>query len=301
MVMDLEDEVSQILKDHEKLRSQLIEIPKTRFLTYREDFTEDGIIGKPRFDPPIYLWDPELLTQLKNHLQRIWNLFARHSYWFDDNLKEILLQDRRRLSKKSVLFLLEHDVWETDKVYGAYLTENFKDKTEISYYRFYYKFKTFSFSKMDKKTREKWICNDAINQILKQFQLIWKLVENEILSCLAEEFLPPIPHKITDKYLFIQYEMCQKLFSISKEASLLILGRLEELYLLRAMKISRTPKNKYLLPLAELNGIIDKSNKRLFSQIRSNYNLLKHLTTYDINRCDVDNFIKQFGKYVNPD
>lgn len=164
--MDLKDDVTQILREHENLKNILTEIPRTRFLTYREDIEEGRIIGKPRFDPPIYIWEPELLGLLKNHLQRIWDFFARYSYWFDDGLKEMLLQDRRRLSKKSILFLLEKDVWETDEVYGAYLIEDFDDKTEFSYYRFYYSFKTFIFPKMDNLSREKWICNDVINQII---------------------------------------------------------------------------------------------------------------------------------------
>ncbi len=211
-----------------------------------------------------------------------------HSYWFDDRIKEILLHDRRHLSKKSILFLLECDVWETDETFGSYLSEIHDDTTEISYYRFFHKFKTYSLKDMNASAREEWIKQDAVNQINLQFQILWKQIEKEIISCEDEVYHPPLAFQFDDIYLVSQFEICQKLLSISKEASLLMLGRKEELLLLKAMNLSQIPFKKDILFLAEVKGLLNKSNKHLFRQIRHHYNRVKHNPIYNIDNCDVE-------------
>ena len=297
--MDITEKVSKLLSKHKIIGDQLVEIPTRRVMTYREELQDKQLIGKPRFDPKNLEWDSKLLVKVRDHLQKIWNLFAEYSYWFDDRLKEILLHELRRLSKKSILFLLERDVWETDEVYGDYLIEDNEETTKISYFRFYHKFKTFSLPKKSYSERETWIKKNVVNQIQTQFLLLWMELETEIQTCQDEKFKRPIPIQLTDEDLIRQYECCHEMLGISREAALLMLGRLEEVWLLKTMGRTRIRQGHYLLSLAELKGVINKSNRRLFQQIRTNYNRLKHDTTYDINQCDVESLIRQFHLYLN--
>jgi len=92
-------------------------------------------VGKPRFNDPKYQWSTSLLVDVRDHLQNIWNFFDRYSYWFDDTLIPLLNTDERRMSKKSIIFLLEDDMWCTDEVYGKYLIEENQDCITISYSR----------------------------------------------------------------------------------------------------------------------------------------------------------------------
>ncbi len=96
-----------------------------------------------------------------------------------------------------------------------------------------------------------------------------------------------------------QYDVCVKLLKISKEAALLMLGRLEELWLLKAINRIKIDREEKLLFLAESKGVLDNSSKKLFLQIRTQYNLLKHTTSYNIDNCNVENLIKQFNQYLN--
>jgi hypothetical protein len=101
--------------------------------------------------------------------------------------------------------------------------------------------------------------------------------------------------------LRFQYHICKKLLPISKEATLLMLGRLEEFWFLKILEKTRVPKGELLLPFAEYEGILTNSNKILFNRIRIHYNRLKHDTTYDINSCNLESLINQFGKYIKED
>jgi len=68
---------------------------------------------------------------------------------------------------------------------------------------------------------------------------------------------------------------------------------------LKAINRTKIDREEKLLSLAESKGIIDNSNKKLFLQIRTQYNLLKHTTSYNIDNCNVENLIKQFNQYLN--
>jgi len=138
----------EILKNHKKFYDKLIKIPKSRKIVYREEINKGRLIGKPRFEKKKYQWDEKLQVELRNHLQEVWNFFDQFSYWFDESIKDIIQYEKRRISKKSVIFLLENDVWETDEVFGDYLIEEMKNKTTIYYFRFEKKFKKFDFPNM---------------------------------------------------------------------------------------------------------------------------------------------------------
>ncbi len=133
--MEREEEGKKLLETHDGLFFQLKTIPATRVMVYREELVNNHRIGKPRFDPPVYLWPPTLLIQFRNHLEMLWLFFDRHSYWFDDAIRPILEYDTRRLSNKSMVYLLEHDVWGAPEVYGDYLIEPLNEGFHVSYYR----------------------------------------------------------------------------------------------------------------------------------------------------------------------
>lgn len=288
-------EVERLLKNHSELRDKLINIPNSREITYREDIIEGNLIGKPRFTPKLYQWPPELLTQLHNHLDYIWQYFHSNSYWFDDELKEILLFRTRKISKKSVIFLLERDVWETSEVFGDYLIEDLYDTTKISYFRFNHRFKTFDFPnlrKRDLETRKNWICKDAIEQIRNQFNLIWNRLEIEIITCQTEIFHPAAKTELTDEMLSSEIEICKSLADTAPRAALLLLGNLEEMWLLKAINKPQLGKKKRIMELAK--DKIPTPKLPLFVEIRDNYNKLKHSTTYTLEPEKIKNWIREF-------
>ena len=121
--MDLKAEGQNFLKIHEELYSELLKIPSERELSFKL-VEKDGLtVGQPRFMPRYYEWPTELKIKLRDHLQEVWNFFDKYSHWVDDSIMSILSYSKRSTSKKSIMFLLERDVWETDEVYGDYLIE----------------------------------------------------------------------------------------------------------------------------------------------------------------------------------
>ncbi len=289
----------ELLQTHNSLKERLQLIPKARGISYREEVIDTRLVGKPRFDSPKYNWPSQEFASLRDHLQNIWDYFDSRSFWFDDELKELLLYDSRRLSKKSVVFLLERNVWETDEVYGDYLIETNDAATKISYFRFGQKFKTFSFPLMGEVARKEWILQDAVRQIQFQFSFLWDRLEMELLTCRDESHNKPIAIALTDDLLYQQHQISVKLSKVSKEAVLLMLGRLEELWLLKTLNLKKIDRNEKLLPLAQRNNVISNDNRKLFWKIRRNYNLLKHSTEYNVDSCDIESLIKQFGHYIN--
>lgn len=92
--MTIKDKSKQLLTNHQELGKKLVKIPSLRNLTYREVMESGCLIAKPRFKPKYYKCPPGLLVLVRNHLQEIWDFFTQYSYWFDDRLKEILLQEQ---------------------------------------------------------------------------------------------------------------------------------------------------------------------------------------------------------------
>lgn len=104
-------EAQELIEKHTLLYERLIKIPEIRKLIYRVDIENGNSIGKPRFNPNEYQWPKELYRDLRDHLQELRNFFDSHSYWFDNSLRFLLDTNKRRASKKSIIFLLEKDVW----------------------------------------------------------------------------------------------------------------------------------------------------------------------------------------------
>ena len=233
--MDIKSEGKTLLDNHKKLYEQLIEIPEKREMIYIEEIKEGVKVGKPRFKNPKYQWFTSLLVDVRDHLQNIWNFFDRYSYWFDDTLIPLLNTDERRMSKKSIIFLVEEDVWCTDEVYGKYLIEENQDGITISYSRRERKMKQITLKSKDDSEIKDWICKDAVSQIKNQFEFLWGKLETEIQVCIDEIFHKQPKLTLKPNYLKNQLEKTITISEQWAEAGLLNLGRIIELWLLTSL------------------------------------------------------------------
>ncbi len=133
--MSFQTEGKELLKRHKELFEKLILIPESRHLIYHEELDNNKLIGKPRFKEREFDWPQDLLIELRDHLQELWHYFQLYSYWLDSSLLLLIDYRTRKASKKSIIFLLEMDVWQTDEVYGDYLIMKGKNTTKIYYTR----------------------------------------------------------------------------------------------------------------------------------------------------------------------
>ena len=293
--MNIKSEGETLLKSHKQLYKQLIEIPENREMTYVEEIKEGVKIGKPRFKNPKYQWSKNLLVDLRDHLQNIWNFFDKYSYWFDDTLIPLLDTNERRVSKKSIIFLLEEDVWSTDEVYGDYLIEENQDGVSISYSRRDRKLQQRTLKTREKSDIKEWICKDAIRQIQTQFEFLWNKLENEIQASIEEIFHKPPKYTLEPDYLKEQLDKTIEITEQWAEAGLLYLGRIVEHWLLNKLGMKRAPFYSDLIRDAEIAGLIDKNEVKLLRNIRTNYNDLKHKTYYKIDIDDIKIMVKSFS------
>lgn len=299
--MTIQKEGTQLLVHHEKLKIKLLKIPLNREITFQEGWKTEKRIGRPRFNPPLYQWDQALLKDLRDHLQDIWNFFENHSYWFDETIFPLIAFQERRDSKKSIIFLLTHDVWNTDEIYGDYLIEKLNGAYSVSYYRREKKIRTFSPDVKTKEELKEWICTDARQQISRQFTYLWENLETEISVCMSEKYvrLPstlPSPSSIE-----AQLNTCHKVLRISAESAMLSLGRLAEHWLLIMLGKSNKEPFEGLIRQAENEDILkEKAQFRLFRSIQKNYNAVKHQLGFQISTNKVQNMLEKlsifFGK-----
>lgn len=298
--MNIRQEGQELLKVHSYLREQLIKIPEKRDMEYNEEVENGKRLGKPRFRQPLYDWSEELLTNLRNHLQNIWNFFDQQSYWLDSTIMPLIAYVDRRVSKKSIIFLLENDVWSTDEVYGKYLIEKSRDETIISYFRREQKIRQFKLPILSDSEIKSWICIDAVNQIKGQFDFLWSKLETEISACIDEIFHRKPKLTITSDYLELQLQKTKNISEEWPEAALLSLGRILELWLL----ISLGRKKKGYSPFAdfirdaELVGLIEKPERKLLSKIWRAYNNLKHKTYFKVEKKFVISLIEEFSNLL---
>ncbi len=293
--MNIISEGNLLLENHKKLYKRLIKIPDKRELEYIEDIENGVKVGKPRFKNPKYKWSTSLLVDLRDHLQNIWNFFDKYSYWFDDTLIPLIYTNERRVSKKSIIFLLEEDVWCTDEVYGKYLIEENQEEITISYSRRGRDLRQINLKIKDKSKLKEWICNDAKQQIKNQFVFLWDKLETEIEVCIDEIFHKPSKHALKPNYLKDQLEKTIEISEQWAEAGLLNLGRIVEHWLLHELGMNNAPLFFDLIREAEIAGLIDKNDVKLLRDIRNNYNNLKHKIYYKIDTKVVKIMIENFS------
>jgi hypothetical protein len=297
--MDIKWEGKPLLDNHKKLFEQLIEIPEKREMIYFEEMIDSVRVGNPRFKNPKYQWITSLLIDVRDHLQNIWNFFSKYSYWFDDTLIPLLNTDERRISKKSIIFLLEEDVWCTDEVYGRYFIEENQDGITISYSRRERKMKQITLKSKNGSEIKDWICKDAIIQIKNQFKFLWGKLETEIQVCIDEIFHKQ--PKLTFKPDYLKNQL-EKTITISEqwpEAGLLNLGRIIELWLLTSLGKKSTSRYVDIIREAQIAEILDKHEAKLLRNIRTNYNNLKHKTYYKIEIEEIKTMVERFSNLFN--
>ncbi|MHA1248661.1 MAG: hypothetical protein ACTSRP_01585 [Candidatus Helarchaeota archaeon] len=295
---DIKIEGRKLLEEHHSLFKELIKIPDKREVIYREEIKPIGKIGKPRFKNPKYKWEKNLLVRLRNHLQNIWNFFEKYSFWFDDTIIPLLHTDKRRVSKKSIIFLLENDVWNTDEIYGDYLIEIKENNTIISYYRRNRKIREFRLKTMNDLQIQEWICRDAVRQIKKQFKYLWRKLESEIDVCINEFYYREPKLRVSSKYLIDQLKKANDIVDQWPEAALFSLGRILELWLLINLD-ERNSQFNDLIRRAEINGIIGKNERKFLERIRVNYNDLKHNLYYKVKVDTIKNLIRGFNEFFS--
>jgi len=296
--MGIEEIHKKLLANHEILISDLQDIPLQRNMIYREDIQETNKIGKPRFDPPIYQWNPDLYTGIRDHLQDLWNFFESYSNWMDEELKWIISPQYRQNSKKSLIFLIESDVWSTDEIYGDYLIETTSVGVDISYYRRNRKIKSFNLQISNQDDIENWICTDARQRIHDQILLLWDKLEVEANTCLLERYSKRSQLEPSLQLIVESHNITQKLININPEAGMLNLGKSAEHWLLLKIGNKRKRSKDRLIDTAYANRIIDKEQSKILDEIRKAYNRVKHQIGYQISLSNLEIFVNQFSEFI---
>ena len=293
--MSIQTEGKELLKRHKKLFEKLIQIPEKRDLIYREKLDKNNkLIGKPRFKVKEFDWPQELSIELRDHLQGLWNYFQLYSYWLDSSLLLLLDYRTRKASKKSIIFLLGMNVWQTDEVYGDYLIKKGKNTTKIYYTRFGNKYNEFNLQSVDDGEIEAYICKDAIKQIQQQFTYLWEKLEQEIVVLMREKFRKKPKVSLTIDYLKEQVDKIEKIVDSWPESALLNLGRVLEVWLLVEMNAKINFGLNFLIKEAEIRNLIDKHQFKLLMNIKNNYNSLKHEASYKVDKQLVQILFKDF-------
>jgi len=180
---DFLDKIIGIEKRLKELKNQLQEIPKNRKLVCTNEWIKSNpltYIYRPRFRPkekPI----PQEVK--KKYLQIIDDINFNLKKYSPDNFTNIQdIIDFAPENKKSIVFLLEKDVYPTDEVYGDYLVEKHNDHYELYYHRWDEKKKKLPDQNLTIDL-EYFINNDAINQIQNRFDQLWEILKNEVERC----------------------------------------------------------------------------------------------------------------------
>lgn len=280
----------EILERHRELQESLAEIQWTREMTVNWD----GDRAKPRFEQPYRPLDD--LTEVLQHLQNIWDFLSRYNYYFDEKVISFFYKDTRRSDKSSVIFLLEHDVWETDEVYGDYLIEREGNSLNVSYYRREQRRRTRTIPLLEGDKLNDWLMEDARKQIREAFLVKWSLLELEIETCIEGLHLRPVEDPLTDKELLEQLEEGERLVDTSPEIAMLVLGRVAELWGLLALGQEQKRENQRLLDELRKSGKIDCHQKKQLNKIRILYNSVKHKVDFRSETDEVRDCYRQFRK-----
>ena len=100
--MPIQTVEKQLREAHKRLFDELKHIPQARNMIYHTERSNGLLIAKPHFDPPKYVWSSELVSQVHNHLQQIWDFFEHASYEMDALTRALVHPAERRSSKKSL-------------------------------------------------------------------------------------------------------------------------------------------------------------------------------------------------------
>ena len=285
----------RILDKHKKLGDKLVLTPESREINFYSESKNGVKFGKPRFSPAFQSLKPALLRELMQHLQSICSLFDNNEYYYDD-LIAFLIQKQSFSEKGSIAFLLQHDVWETDEVYGLYLIDIREESTEISYYRRKTKYQPTTIRQTGKEEIEEYILNDAIKQIKRQFSYYWSSLEERIVDYISQielrESFPKTNEPLTTNIelkIMDELKTCYTLFSHYPEIVFPTVGRIAEYILLIKLgkKNRRQVQKEYgwksLAQTAFDEKVINQSDLNSYSKIFKVYNDFKHdISKYNI-------------------
>jgi hypothetical protein len=289
---------NQLLLRHNRIYQQLKLIPDHRIMIFREEYEGDLRFGKPRFVDPNYKWDQTLLRTLQVHLNQLWQFFYDYNYYLDESLMHLISKKLRKKSKKSIIFLLENDIWCTDEVYGKYLIEKETDRTTLSYYRFNTKLKAFHIPTTKETELQEWIINDARRQVKEQFKESWSKLKDAIKECMREKYLFEPKIYVSDDYLKEQIKLTAKTAEAWPEGAILSLGRIGEILLLKLLGKRRKELKEDLIDTAYLAGKIQAHQKKILIKIRAEYNLVKHNPFKKSDVSITKDLIEQFQKVI---
>lgn len=176
------EDIENIKKTLQILQYKLRKIPEERkIITNIEIISKKPkvFIYKPRFQPPF----KSLPRKLKNQIHKLLNKIGTN---FSDSCKEevTIMQNIFDLSienKKSLIFLLENNIHQTDEVFGDYYAEKINTK-----YKIYNKRRDTIRRELENRVifenLNEYIEKDAICQIQDQFDELWTQIINKIDS-----------------------------------------------------------------------------------------------------------------------
>lgn len=163
--------VEKILKIKDRIiniKSKLREIPEQRNLdcTFeRIQLNSPAWIYKPRIKPKNELIPQEIKQEFVQLIDDINLHLKKCSPDGFANLIKII--DLSGENKKSIIYLLENDVYNTDEVYGDYLVEKLQYYYEINYFRWNEKKQQLSNQNLSIDL-ERFVMNDVTLQIQSQ-------------------------------------------------------------------------------------------------------------------------------------
>ncbi len=115
---------------------------------------------------------------------------------------------------------------------------------------------------------------------------------------MTERFRKKMPLVKSSQYIIEQFEKCKELSQKSPEASLLLLGRIAEYWLMSALNLTNKPRFTYLTGRVRNKDLINDDDKKMFDNISKNYNFLKHWTTYEIEDAPLKELIDLFDHFI---
>lgn len=288
-----------LLKEHNELFFELITIPEQRAMAYTINDENGHQVAKPRFKPSVYNWPLDLFTRLQSHMQTIWGFIETYSYWFDNSLKALIQYEGHKITKKSIVYLLQQNTSDIDEIYGDYDVERKLSKYFISYFRNNEKIKTFEPNVNTSAEIERWICLDTRKQIIDQFSFLWNNIQAEIESCMKEYHTTLPAELLTKEYITKKNNLIGDVIEEYPEFALFHLGKLAELYLVQILELEKHPKGINLVWEAQNKGLLTTARTKLLEDIRKEYNLLNHRLDYVTNKNLVIQYWKNFTNMLN--
>lgn len=270
---------TEIKEELQRLKIILRKIPLERKIVCRVELYQDEetkFIYKPRFVPKERSIDKSINLEFSKLLLDINNYLKEYSPDKFKNLEEIFSGDL--YNKKSIIFLLEKDVWATDEVYGDYFVEKYENHYEISYFR--WKRKVSKLENHDISIDIKnFITSDAISQVQAQFDTLWEKIVIEVEKSLKnyESLKSRYGEFKKNISLDLMLDEGKKALHINQFLSIYYLGYVLE----HSIKVKLNKMRDFnglgkLIFLCKKNKLITKSEAKVCDKIKDTYNNTKH-------------------------